>query len=148
VIKWPLTNDSLEEVVEPLISELRCPEDFRNLVQARDSGQIVMALNGSVSFVYKAVDSTIIGRMEFRLPPEVLKLLQLAPNRSMALQGNARELARMMKAEVLGIQGDRTSAETKVTITSKCYGQIMRSYVPNAEPCLTLLMMLEETMMP
>ncbi len=92
-----------------------------------------MALNGSVSFVYKAVDSTIIGRMEFRLPPEVLKLLQLTPNRPMALQGNARELARMMKAEVLGIQGDRTSAG---------------SYVPNAEPCLTLLMMLEETMMP
>jgi len=86
--------------------------------------------------------------MEFRLPPEVLKLLQLTPNRPMASQGNARELARMMKAEVLGIQGDRTSAETKVTITSKCYGQIMRSYVPNAEPCLTLLMMLEETMMP
>ena len=85
-----------------------------------------MALNGSVSFVYKAVDSTIIGRMEFRLPPEVLKLLQLTPNRPMALQGNARELARMMKAEVLGIQGDRTSAETKVTITCKCYRQIMR----------------------
>lgn len=102
MIKWPLTNDSLEEVVEPLISELRCPEDFRNLVQARDSGQIVMALNGSVSFVYKAVDSTIIGRMEFRLPPEVLKLLQLTPNRPMALQGNARELARMMKAGGVG----------------------------------------------
>ena len=42
----------------------------------------------------------------------------------------------------------RASAETKVTITCKCYRQAMRSHVPNAEPWLTGPYDAEETMMP